>query len=342
MLSTRTISYVVLLFILIYLFLRFVLPYVMPFALGVFLAFLLEPIVSFFVVRLRLKRSWSALLTIVLVLAIFSYLVSLGVTRLFNEIADLYQYFPQYYADIQELLELVLSYAGEVSGRLPRPLQAILQDQWNRVYEVLAKVVSGAGGVIKALPGVTVSAIFTLLSAYFVIRDRVHISQFLRELVPAGVFQTVRNVELDILRGVAGFIRVQTVLIALSMLVNIAGLSLLGARYAVVLGILIALLDLLPVVGPGVVYVPWVVYEFTSGSPARAIGLLGLYGGVSVFRQIAQTHLVGKELGLHPLETLVSLYVGYKLFGTIGLAYGPLVAIFVKGLWRSGVIPREG
>jgi len=340
-LGTRTISYVVLLLLLIYLFLRFVLPYVMPFAIGAFLAFLLEPVVSFFVYRVRLRRSWSAFVTILVVLAVFSYLISLGVARLFSEVADLYQYFPQYYAEIQELVERALSYAGEVSGRFPRPIQAILQDQWNRIYEVLAKVVTGAGGIIRTLPEMTVSAIFTLLSTYFMIRDRAHISEFLRDLVPAGLFQAVRNVELDILRGVAGFVRVQTVLIGITMLVNVVGLALLGARYSVVLGILVALLDLLPVVGPGVVYVPWTVYEFTWGNPARGVGLIALYGGVSVFRQIAQTHLVGRELGLHPLETLLSLYVGYKLFRVPGLVYGPLVAIFLKGLWKSGVIPRE-
>lgn len=339
--NTRTLSYLIVLLLLVYLFLRFVMPYVMPFALGVFLAFLLEPIVSFLAGRVGLRRSWSAFLTIAAVLAVFSYLISLGVTRLFYEVADLYQYFPQYYAAIQDTIEQLLSYAGEVSGKLPRPILLLLQDQWNRIYEMLAKVVGGAGGFIRSLPGIIVSAVFTLLSAYFVIRDRTRISEFLRDLVPSGSFQTLRNVETDILRGVAGFIRVQTFLIAVTMLVNIAGLSLLGTRYAAVLGIVLALLDLLPVVGPGMVYVPWVIYEFVRGSVTKALGLIALYGGVSVMRQIAQTHLVGRELGLHPLETLVSLYVGYKLFGTVGLAYGPLVVIFLKGLWRSGAIPRE-
>jgi predicted PurR-regulated permease PerM len=126
------------------------------------------------------------------------------------------------------------------------------------------------------------------------------------------------------------------------MIINVLGLTLIGSRYAVGLGILLAIMDILPVIGPGLVYIPWILYQAIWGSPAVAVALLVLYGAVSLLRQVAQTHLVGREMGLHPLATLTSLYVGYRMFGAAGLVYGPLAAILIKGLWVSGVIPHEG
>lgn len=180
------------------------------------------------------------------------------------------------------------------------------------------------------------------MSSYFLIRDRKLVSEFLGRVLPEKSFASYKNLESNIVSGIVAVIRAQLVLVLLSMLVNIAGLSLLNIRYQVGLGALLAVLDILPVVGPGLVYIPWVLYHFVWGNPSVGIGLLVLYGGVSFFRQVVQTHLIGKEMGLHPLATLFSLYLGYRLFGPIGIIYGPLVVILIIGLWAAGVIPNGG
>jgi len=340
--SAKSLGFLTFLFLAVYLFLRYAMPYVMPFVIGICLAFLLEPLVALVSRKLRLNRGFSAFLVILLIVGITSLLLSWGITRVAVELTDLYRDFPQYYQELQRVMTEALRIIGEVSQRLPEPLAKIVQDQWNHLYSMLSVVVTGAGGVVRSLPGLSVTLIFTLLSTYFVIRDRVSIGGFLRDIIPPKVFESLKHVELDMLTGVAGFVRAQIVLVLFTMVINIIGLTLLGSRYTVALGVLLAILDVLPVIGPGLVYLPWIGYHLFWGSMTMAVGLIVLYAGVSFIRQVIQTHLVGREMGLHPLVTLISLYVGFRLFGVWGLIYGPLIAILVKGLWASGIIPHEG
>lgn len=340
--TTRTVGFMTFLFLAIYLFLRYVMVYVLPFVVGIFLAFLLEPLVRFVMDKLRVRRAVAAAFVILSLLSVLVLLLSWGLTRVAEELTVLYKDLPQYYADFNRVLTEVLRIAGDISSQLPEPLARVAQEQWNRIYSLLSVLVTGAGGVFWGLPTFGVTALFTFLSSYFVMRDRATIGAFARSVIPERAFRSFKNVEMDILGGIAGFIRAQSVLITLTMIVNVIGLTLIGSQYAVAMGLVLALLDILPIIGPGLVYLPWIVYQVVWGDAGMAIGLVILYGMVSLFRQVAQTHLVGRELGLHPLVTLISIYAGFKLFGAPGLVYGPLTAIVVKGLWASGVIPREG
>jgi len=280
-----------------------------------------------------------------LVLVLVGSLVLLAtwaVTRIAAEITELYGYLPQYYAEFLRVIGEIAKVAGEWSERLPEPLARAAQDQWNRLYSLLSTVVSGAGGVVRGVPSFAITTAFTFIATFFVMRDRVALGSFLRGLLPARAFTHFKNVEMDMLGGIVGFFRAQTVLVLLTMVINVVGLSFLGSRYAVALGILLALLDLLPIVGPGLIYLPWIGYQLLWGDISNGLGLLVLYGVVSVLRQVIQTHIVGREMGLHPLVALFALYVGVKLFGAPGVVYGPLSAILIKTLWASGLIPHEG
>ncbi len=340
--TTRTVGYLAFLFLTIYLFLRYLMGYVLPFVIGVALAFLLEPVVRFLTKRLRIRRASAAALVVVGLIAALALLLSWGITRVATELTDLYKGLPAYYVDFNRVLSEVLRVAGDISSQLPEPLARVAQEQWNRIYSLLSVIVTGAGGVFWGVPGFAVTTLFTFLSTYFAMRDRVAIGAFIRSVVPSGAFRSFKNIEMDILGGIAGFIRVQALLVTLTMIANVIGLTLLGSRYAVALGLVLSLLDVLPILGPGLFYLPWIIYHFAWGEPGFAVGLLVLYGLVSAFRQVAQTHLVGRELGLHPLVTLISVYAGFRLFGAPGLIYGPLTALLVKGMWASGLIPHEG
>lgn len=340
--TTRTVGYLAFLLAAIYVTFRFLLPFVLPFALGVFLAFVLEPSVKFLNKRFRLSRPGAAALLVLILVGSLAFLVSWAVTRIAAEVTDLYGYLPQYYGEFMRVVGEMLRVAGDISQQLPEPLARAAQDQWNRLYSLLSAMVSGAGGVVRTVPSLTVTTVFTFLSAFFIMKDRAAIRAFVRNLVPSGAFAHFKNVEVDMLGGVAGFLRAQTVLILLTMIINVIGLSLLGSRYAVALGLLLAILDLLPIVGPGLIYLPWIGYQMLWGTVTYGFGLLVLYGVVSLLRQVIQTHVVGREMGLHPLVTLLSLYVAVKLFGAPGVIYGPLTAILLKTLWASGVIPHEG
>ncbi len=130
------------------------------------------------------------------------------------------------------------------------------------------------------------------------------------------------------------FLRVQGVILLLTCGVCTAGLWLMGNPYYVLLGIGIGLLDALPLLGTGTVLLPWAAAELFGGYGGRAVMLVGIYVACYLIRQILETKMMAKGIGLSALETLASLYVGLQLFGALGVVLGPLALMLLRTFWQ--------
>ena len=102
--------------------------------------------------------------------------------------------------------------------------------------------------------------------------------------------------------------------------------------YAFLLALLIAAVDFLPLLGTGVVLIPWGIICLILGQVRLGIGLLILYGVTTLIRQVLEPKLIGEGLGLHPLLSLLSMYAGLRLFGVWGMILAPLVAAGIKSV----------
>ena len=116
------------------------------------------------------------------------------------------------------------------------------------------------------------------------------------------------------------------------------GFSILGLPYALLSALVIALVDILPVFGTGTVLVPWSVGAFFTGNTKLGLCLAALYGIITVIRQIAEPKILGSSVGMHPLATLLAMYIGLKLCGIGGLFLFPIGAVILKNLNESGFI----
>ena len=96
------------------------------------------------------------------------------------------------------------------------------------------------------------------------------------------------------------------------------------------MALLVAMLDLLPIIGVGTVLIPWSVMEIAAGDRFMGIGLIILFVVNSVVRQLVEPKIVGKSLDLHPIIALMLIYVGYSLFGATGLLLLPFAAVIVS------------
>ena len=88
-----------------------------------------------------------------------------------------------------------------------------------------------------------------------------------------------------------------------------------------------ALVDAVPMLGTGIVLIPWSLISFLQQDIPRAIGMLGIFISATLVRSVLEPRLVGKQLGLDPLATLIALYLGYRLLGLPGLIAAPLLAV---------------
>jgi len=126
-------------------------------------------------------------------------------------------------------------------------------------------------------------------------------------------------------------------LLFITAAIVIIGLLIMLVEYAITIGLLTGLVDLLPYLGTGTVFIPWIVYLFFKGNYSMVIGLSILYAVVLIFRQIIEPKVVAESVGLDPLLTLVALFVGLQLFGFLGLIIGPVSLVLINALVKANV-----
>ncbi len=326
-----------------FIFFKYVLPFIFPFVLALFLAVFIDPAVAGMERRLRLPRAVGAAVVIVAVLGISAFLLVVGMARLGLELVDLMGSLPLGYQQLTDLVEGAAEMLGQFSASLPPVLKQVLDRQLAGSYQTLVGLLNGVvtalQNLLAALPGLAMVFLITAIATYLISRDKVIIRSFLIGWVPREWRTGVLAIKADVLASTVGLIKAQAVLVFLTFLVVLGSLTALGARYALSMAVLAAFLDVLPVLGPSLLFIPWAAYAFLTGDASLAFWLLVLYGGVALVRGVAQPYVIGERLGLHPLTVLVALYLGVKVWGPAGFVYGPLVAIVLKAAIASGLLP---
>lgn len=325
-----------------YLLITYGLPLVGPFVVALLIAELVEPVVTFLNRRLRMPRSLAVLVVLVAFIALLSVALIAGISKLVQEIQAFIYNLPFMYDSALDLVAQLSAQFGAFSDSLPESVQeminanlANLQNTLNRMLPSL----TGTLGVVSSLPSLLTSLLVAFLATYFMSRDRSMIGQFLLSLFPSAWRSKLREVRLDVWNSTIGWAKAEILLITLTMVQSIIGFSLIGSKYAVLAGVAVGIADVLPILGPATIYVPWIIYTFFFGDRVFSLKLLILYLIVAGVRQVLEPKMVGDRVGLHPLATLFALYLGIKVFGAWGVLFGPLLAILLKAMINSGLLP---
>lgn len=318
-----------------------VVPVLLPFALAGLLAAIIDPVVNFIEKKGKIGRGWAVITTLLLVLAILSVALFYLIANLIVELESLVMTLPAQARSLGALLQdyfyrLQSFYFG---GNLPpdifSTLQTLLNNAVNFLKQILTQTAQGLVILVSSLPDLFIFVIITLVATYFFSRDKELILRTMLRIMPAGWRERTSRVFNSLGRAIIGYLRAEILLISLQMTQSVLGLLILKVDYALTLAFLIGLADLLPIVGPGTVFIPWIIIEFILGHYGLGLALLILYAFIIILRQVLQPKLVAVNLGLYPLTTLIALYAGLKLLGVVGLALGPLTIVVLKAFFRS-------
>jgi len=223
---------------------------------------------------------------------------------------------------------------GEMASRL---LREALLDVGGACSQAL-------GRLLRATPRFLIGSIVCVMATFYLSADYGTLCERFLSLLPHAA-----RARLLQLRGVAGtavrrYLRAYLLLFVLTFLEVLVGLWILRQPYALLIALGVAVVDLLPVFGAGAVLLPWAILSLLFGAHQLGLGLLILYGVMTIVRQIAEPHVVGGSLGLHPFVTLLALFVGWALFGVFGMLIAPAVALLTKALvtGNGGEKEKEG
>lgn len=319
----------------------FVLPLIIPFVIAIFISFLLEPMVSALQDRVRLSRGPAVALSMLTLFSLLGTIITLLLLRLISELIHLSRTVPYIIQDIQRWVEISLPKLQRFYGELPPAATDYIQQSFGSFAQTMQNFLSitldSLLNTFSVVPGIITLIIVSFLATYFISKDRRSLARHWVRIMPAPYGEQSLHVLREVFGAFISYMKAQGILVSISTLISITGLYLIGADYALTMGLLIGFFDIIPVLGPGTVILPWVGWSFVSGNVTFGLKLLGLYLALMVARQLLETKVVASNLGLHPLATLVALFVGFKVLGFVGMIVGPILLIAVQAVIQAGI-----
>ena len=318
---------------LLYLFLRYVMYAIMPFLIGFLIAFMLRPLIK----RLTAlsgghEKLWSSIVILVFYATIGAF-VTLLFMKGFAFLKDFVEDIPRLYQQnlepfLNDTLGNVESVWKEVDITGAQAIQSFLDGLQSSLYSIISSLskhlVSLFTGFASSLPNLLIAFFFAIISSFFFNADYPRIIAFF-----------TRHYFTD---TIARFAVAYGKIMLLTFFELTVGLHILGIKNALVIAFLIAIFDVLPVLGTGGIMLPWILISFLNNQVKTGVGLLILYLVITVIRNIIEPKIVGKQIGLHPLLMLMCMYLGARLFGFLGIFILPILILIVQNLNDTGII----
>lgn len=328
-------------FLLFLLVLRYLFPLALPFLLGIALALAAQPIVEPLCRKLHMPRAAAAGIGVSAAFLLIALLILLVLAFLFRELKLLSGILPRLEQPLRSGIALLENWLLALSARAPASLRPVLETQITGLFsgssalldQAGSYILGLAGGFLSHIPDSALSLGTAVISGFMVSAKLPGIRSWLFSHLPAEKLQPGMARLKKVRKAVSGWILAQCKLAGVTFLTLTLGFILLRVPYAPLWALAAALLDALPILGTGVVLVPWSLIAFLQKNGARAIGLLALYVVVSLVRSALEPRLVGRQLGLDPLLTLAALYAGYRLWGLGGMILSPLLAVVLVQLF---------
>lgn len=290
-----------------------------PIVLAVLLTLLLLPLVDFLAKKIK-SRLAATLIVLLPAFALIAAIIWWAINRLYREAEGFVRVAPTLVPTLERLFnERILPL---VQGtRYEETFFVILDDVIMRGIESMQafamSLISSGISFITSLPGLFVALMVTLLLVFYLTYDK----KWVFALIP----EASESID-KVIKSIHGYIKTQFFVVTITAGICMGAFALMGIPYVLVLGGLIAIFDVLPILGAGTLLVPMVIWHFWLGQPVRAILLALLYVFIVVVRQVVEPRLLSHNLGIHPIVAIISVFLGLKLFGPIGLIILPLTA----------------
>lgn len=337
----------------VWLLVAFGLGILLPFLLGYLTARLAEPLVCRMESGSRLPRWLCSGLCVTIVLLLLGLLFGLLGRILFTEAAELVKRVPDVLLSLEQPLQALKRWLLQLAQRAPDGLGLALQAWVERLFTggsgILEKgsalLLTAATWVIGALPDLVLFLVTAVLSGFMISSRLSSFHSTVENYLPRKWQQHIAAGIGRLKNALGGWVKAQLKLMGITFLILTAGLFLLGIEFPVLLAGVLALIDALPVLGIGTALIPWALLAFLRQDTYLGIGLLLLYGGAALTRTSLEPRLIGKQIGLPPLATLLAMYAGYRLCGLLGMILFPVAAILLQQfleLWAQAGEKKPG
>ena len=323
---------------------HYALPMVMPFVLAFLIALLLRGPARWLSRRVNLPVRWLRLLLLVVFYVALFGLIALFGAQLLAWLGGFIRQLPMFYQNtILPAIDAFSVWVEELAAQFDASLVDSVDTAFNNLAAGLSteisafssSAISAVTNLLVGMPGVIVNVVLMVVSSFYIASDYERITRAVVRCLPEKGRGTLLEVQRTLQRSLGIYLKSYALIFLLTWVELLVGLLLLRIPYAPLIAILIAVCDILPVLGTGTVLIPWAVIAAVLGNYPMALGVGALYLVITLIRNMVEPKLVGKQIGLHPLLTLIGMIVGLRLFGVLGLFGVPVALSILVQLHRG-------
>lgn len=334
---------------LVWLFFNYALSALMPFLLAAIISALISPIARGISERTKIPRKLCAAVMLIATFSAVTALIYAAISRLITELGNLLKHLSENPEIIGDTLQGILDkltangthfsflqkiFDSDALAGLGIDITKALQDATaSLVSSLTSSLPSAAVSLVKGVPSVLLFVIVFLIAAFYFSADGETVARTLSSLLPDRWQKKLPGIKDKFKKTIMGYIKAYFLIMVLTFCEMLLGLSILGVDYAFIMAIVISVIDILPILGSGTVLIPWAIFAFLTSNTPLGVGLLILYAVSLVVRQFAEPKIVGGAIGIHPLATLASVYLGLKFLGFLGIFIGPMTALLLREMF---------
>ena len=338
----NNILFLLVLIFFIYFFFNFAFAYVSPFVIGYIISLFLNPFADYFDFKHKINRGVAALFLIIISILLLITLGTAIVSKIGNEIEQFSANMPLIIDEITKLINNLRQSVDDVLSFVPEDFKISVDEMLSQLAVTTTSILgstvkNGSINVVSTIPNILMNIVLGIVSAFFFIKDKYVIKSFFESEKFSWAADHFSIVKKGLITALTGYVKAQLIVMSVIASICILGLSIIGNPYAIIIGLLISLIDALPIFGLGSIFWPWILFSFLNGNTSQAVSLCILYGVAFLTRQFIEPKVVGQQIGVHPILTLMSIYIGLKIFGVGGLLLvAGIIVIIAKIILEQG------
>lgn len=315
-----------------------------PFIIAMIIAACVEPVIKFFMKYSKMKRKLASIISLILVVLVIGGVLTLGISKIVTEASSLLSNLNVYFDDIYKWGTEIVKDVQEGNLQVPEQLAKGLESSLTGIIDVLKNgainLLTGVLNIISSVPNMITYGFITILAIIFICFDKEYIPNTIKSQIPTKWFEKIKQIINEMCSVSVKYIKAEAklsficfiwVLIALNV-INLIGIK---VEYLLIMTVFIGIVDILPLFGAGAVMLPWAAYNLLIGNILLAVSIVIIWIIWAVMKQLIEPKMVSKEMGMHPIFTLVGMYTGFKLFGVLGLILGPIILLIIKNIFSE-------
>ncbi len=308
----------------------------MPFILALIVAAPFHKLVSLLENKLHIKKGISSIIIFILIIGIIFGVVGFAVYY----IASQFKSFAAILPDMIESLKVTLKSYYEQYRKYMPSIASFIDNNIHKIGDYTPKITNStidyATNFAISIPSFLFAFLMFLLALFFLIKDYRQVIDFVKEILPDRFEQKLHYIKETAWTGFVGYIKSQAILSSITALLIAVTFWVLGVEYSVVWAIIIGVVDFIPILGSGIILVPFAIIHFLINKNLFfSVCVIILQVVAFVVRQTLSPKVMSSQLGLHPLVTLISIYAGNELLGFMGMIIFPIIALLLVSLYNS-------